>query len=98
MRYHKLVDDQDGAAWAERGWAVVAGALLLLLAAGLFFDASSFGLVAADPLTGRERGCFPAVEMWLGLKRPSIIRAVEAFTSFGCLVAAVLLWTPGRGR
>jgi len=42
-----------------------------LLAGFLLQDALIFGLMPADPATGRGRGCYTALELALSLKRPT---------------------------
>jgi hypothetical protein len=55
--------------------------LILLVCWGaswwLVADAFSYGLSPEDPATGRARGCYTAIEEWLGLSEPSWIRTLE---------------------
>ena len=58
--------------------------LLALLAAWalslwLLNDGFSFALMDDDPVTGRARGCYTAVEQWLGVPVPTPIRTLEQF-------------------
>jgi hypothetical protein len=37
----------------------------------LFIDAFTFGLQGADPATGRVKGCYTALDLWLGHLSPA---------------------------
>jgi hypothetical protein len=57
-----------------------------------------FGLYRADPATGRAKGCYTSIELFLGLKTPSDwVRPVElgigAVTFFGSLTAIATVFT-----
>jgi len=70
----------------------VAGALMTLaIGAFLFLDANTFVLMAADPATGRPKGCFTAVELMLGVSESSGIRGIEWLVSIGLLLAVPVM-------
>jgi hypothetical protein len=55
-----------------------------LLAGWLFYDASTFALYKPDAVTGRERGCYTRLELFLGVKSPtSWIRPAEFVCAVG---------------
>lgn len=52
--------------------------ILLSISMALCLDASNYGLKPYDPNTGRQHGCYTAIEILAGLKEPSSwIRATE---------------------
>src|SRR5262245_57363378 len=58
-------------------------------------DALSFGLMPADAISGRARGCYTLVELWLGRLEPSDdIRlaqlAISAILAIGAAIYGVL--------
>ena len=66
---------------------------LLLVAAWLFRDATVFVLYKADPMTGRERGCYTEMENLLGIKSPtSWIRILELVVSGIVALAGLAVW------
>jgi hypothetical protein len=54
-------------------------AALLAMFAGIFllWDATTFAFYAPDLAAGRPAGCFTAVELLLGVSRPSAVRGIE---------------------
>ena len=66
-------------------------AVLLCCSIWLLQDSCSFGLMPADPDTGRERGCYTQVELALGLKSPSVIRYVEGSVALLLPLAALIV-------
>jgi|SRR5258705_11425192 hypothetical protein len=54
--------------------------LLSIIGLWLLNDAMTFALYAADPLSGRARGCYTTIENLLGVKQPSAIRGVQSVT------------------
>ncbi|HXO22459.1 MAG TPA: hypothetical protein VOA87_21260 [Thermoanaerobaculia bacterium] len=70
----------------------VAGAVLTLAIGGwLLRDSLTFALAAADPGSGRVRGCYTTVENWLGVKEPSAVRRLELFAGAG-VAGVTLFW------
>ncbi len=70
--------------------------LLCLLAAWtlswwLIFDGFSYGLAPEDPDTGRERGCYTAIEDWIGVKTPTPIRTLEQLLGGGCFLGVPMV-------
>ena len=61
----------------------------VLLALCLYIDSMTWSLSAADPISGRVRGCFTAIELWIGVSNPSWIRFAE-FVVAVILLPAVL--------
>ncbi|HEX4961498.1 MAG TPA: hypothetical protein VF173_11710 [Thermoanaerobaculia bacterium] len=76
----------------------------LLLAAGwalswwLVWDGFTFRLLAEDPSTGRERGCYTAIELWLGVKEPTWIRGAEEIVGAVLFlgIPPLLIWSVRR--
>jgi len=63
----------------------------------LLLDATSNALFPYDARTGRKMGCYTAIELLVGVRRPSIIRGFElvgGLVSF--VVAAMALVRPRR--
>lgn len=90
---------QDSSTKKRRIAGGLAGAVLLLAAAPLLFDACTYSLYPADPDTGAERACFTSLERWLGRTRPSdAIRSAEAITALLLVAAAGLTVRRLRAR
>ncbi len=53
------------------GRDAVVGVASLWPALWLFVDAHTFALRGADPVTGWARGCYTALDVWLGHLRPA---------------------------
>ncbi|HEX4962032.1 MAG TPA: hypothetical protein VF173_14435 [Thermoanaerobaculia bacterium] len=77
----------------------------LLLAAGwvlscwLVLDSFIFALMPEDPATGRERGCYTDIELWLGVKEPTWIRGAEEIVGavlFLGIPLVLLIWSVRR--
>ena len=59
-------------------------------AARLWQDATLFALYAADPATGRVRGCYTRIERMLGLTHPEPwIRSAEVAASVALLILSL---------
>ena len=58
-------------------------ALLSIIGLWLLNDAMTYALYAADPLSGRARGCYTAIEFLMGVKQPSAIRAAQSLMGAG---------------
>ena len=72
-------------------------------AAGLFaifllLDAGTYALRAADPASGRRSGCYTALELWIGVKEPSVIRTIQPLLSGGLLVTGFVTWRKLRPK
>ncbi len=80
---------------ARLGWPLLFG-----LGLWLFRDASILALAPHDPETGRARGCYTAIEEWLGLLEPSSwIRPAELIVGIlAMLVPLVWLAMLARAR
>ena len=66
---------------------------LALLCAGMYFfgDAMSYALIAADPETGRARGCYTVIDLWLGHLQPNdSIRQFQLLGSLAAVIASIL--------
>jgi hypothetical protein len=61
----------------------------VLLALWLYVDSMTWSLYAADPATGRVRGCFTAIELWIGVSNPSWVRFAELVVALILLIAAL---------
>ena len=56
-----------------------------------FGDAMSYALMAADPQTGRVRGCYTVVDLWLGHLQPhNSVRQIQLLGSLVAVVGSVL--------
>jgi hypothetical protein len=68
----------------------------------LLADATSYVLLPADSVSGRERGCFTAVDLALGLSRPSELTRMSELVLGGALlilsVVALRIWRRERRR
>lgn len=63
--------------WLIAAWIVI-GIVVWLVAIFLVVDAAIFALSAEDPVSGRARGCYTAIETLLGFKEPvDAVRAAQ---------------------
>ena len=61
------------------------GIVLVVMGTWLLLDASAFALYPADPAAGRSPGCYTALELWLGVSRPSQLRGIQALVALGMM-------------
>ena len=65
--------------------------VLACAAAALTMDGCSYGLAPADPVSGRSRGCYTAIERWVGVKQPSAIRTAEQVAALASMLVIALV-------
>jgi hypothetical protein len=76
---------------------IALAAAITIVSLWLLNDASTFALMAADPETGRARGCYTALERRLGVLEPSGVRDIETRVGLILLpLAAVTAWRSVR--
>jgi hypothetical protein len=71
---------------------IVAVVAMLLAAIVLFLDANTFTMFAADPVTGKGRGCYTILERLLGVQGFSYIRGAEFWSAIFLIPAGFLFF------
>ena len=64
----------------------------------LLDDAATFGLMPADPHTGRERGCYTWLDLLVGAKQPQELARFGEAVGGGTLLVLPLAFMAGRWR
>jgi hypothetical protein len=70
--------------------------ITIVIAAALFIDANTFALAPYDPINGRSRGCYTAIEDFLQLKEPSWIRTAEFYSAILLIPLAIIIFRKTR--
>lgn len=76
----------------KRRWRIVAVVAMLLAAIILFLDANTFMIFAADPVTGRGRGCYTMLERLLGIQGFSYVRGAEFWSAIFLVPTSFLVF------